>query len=121
MAEYNEPMMKECGCEPFSEDSRALGCTGCSPTMYVTCDEEAILSEMRGIKEQVRPISDRLQEIEKLSGAGSSGEQKVSGSELTELKSQLADLRAQWRDWEKKLDQAIEQKLIILGHREQPL
>lgn len=119
MANPNEPTTEQCVCEPFSQESRALGCEGCSPTMYVTCDEEAILSEMRGIKEQVRPISERLKEIETLSTPGESGEQPISGDELAELKGQLTELRAQWRNWEEKLDQAIERKLIILGHREQ--
>lgn len=119
MISSDEPTREECICEPYSPESRALGCEGCAPTMYVTCDEEEILAEMRGIKEQVRPISDRLKEIESLRSFRTAGEKLAPSNEWTELKRQLDDLRSQWRNWEERLDQAIDRKLIILGHREQ--
>lgn len=119
MISPNEPMTEQCICEPHSPESRALGCEGCAPTMYVTCDEEEILAEMRGIKEQVRSISDRLKEIKSLSSFRTAEEELAPSNEWSEMKRQLDDLRLQWRNWEERLDQAIERKLIILGHREQ--
>jgi len=119
MISPDEPTMEECVCEPYSPESKALGCEGCSPTMYVTCDEEEILAEMRGIKDQVRPISDKLKEIERLSGSRTAAAGLAASNEWTELKRQLDDLRSQWKNWEERLDEAIERKLIILGHREQ--
>ncbi|MEW6139248.1 MAG: hypothetical protein AB1733_13525 [Thermodesulfobacteriota bacterium] len=113
----NEPAMAPCICEPFSEESRALGCEGCAPSMYLTCEEETILTHMRGLKGELRSISERMREIERLDRERTG--EPVGSSEWSELKSQLDDLRGKWREWEVKLDQAIEQKLILLGHREQ--
>jgi hypothetical protein len=119
MVSPDEPIMGECICEPYSPESRAVGCEGCAPTMYVSCDEEEILAEMRCIKEQVRPISSRLKEIESLSDSRTAAGQLAPSNEWTELKRQLDNLRSQWRNWEERLDRAIERKLIMLGHREQ--
>lgn len=118
MISPDKPEMEGCICEPYSPESRALGCEGCAPAMYVTCDEEEILAEMRNIKEQVRPISDRLRTIESGSDFRPAAEEHAPSNEWTELKRQLEDLRSQWRNWEERLDEAIERKLIMLGHRE---
>jgi hypothetical protein len=84
--------------------------------MVLSCEEEAILGRMRHIKEQVRPIADRLQELH----GNMSASPSEHGSEWGQLSMQLEDLRGQWREWTDRLDAAIERKLIALGHREPP-
>ncbi|MGB6064103.1 MAG: hypothetical protein WBG50_04810 [Desulfomonilaceae bacterium] len=97
-----------CGCDPFPDPKGGV-CTACSPNEVLTCEEESILARMRGIKEEVRPIADKLRGIHN---------QVAQTSEWTELYGQLEALRRQWAEWEKKLEDAIEKKLIYLGHRE---
>ncbi len=96
-----------CGCYPFPIPPGGRGRTGCSPNEVLTCEEESILAHMRGIKGEVRPIANKLRDID----------QQI-GQTWTELYGQLASLRSQWEAWKKKLDDAIEKKLIYLGHRE---
>jgi hypothetical protein len=87
--------------------------------MILTCEEEAILAKMREIKEWARPITERLGEIRLQEGAGSSG--AAAGETDVELRSLVALLdeqRARWKEWQEKLEDAIERKLIFLGHRE---
>jgi hypothetical protein len=98
-----------CGCDPFPTPRAGGGCTGCSPNEVLTCEEETILARMRGIKDEVRPIAHKLRDIHQQVG---------QTSEWTELYGQLESLRSQWEAWEKKLEDAIEKKLIHLGHRE---
>lgn len=114
MADTSGTFMGSCGCDPFPAPAEGAACPGCHPSMVLTCEEEAILGRMRLIKEQVHPIADRLHELH--------GHLSVShgehGSEWTELSAQLEDLRAQWREWSARLEDAIDKKLIALGHRE---
>lgn len=94
-----------CGCDPFPIPPS--GCTGCSPNEVLTCEEESILAHMREIKEEVRPIANNLRDVN-----------QQAGQTWTELYGQLASLRSQWQAWQKKLEDAIERKLIYLGHHE---
>jgi hypothetical protein len=98
-----------CGCNPFPTPHGGGGCAACSPNEVLTCEEESILARMRGIKEEVRPIANKLKEIHQQVG---------QTSEWAELYGQMEALRSQWAAWEKKLEDAIEKKLIYLGHRE---
>jgi predicted nuclease with TOPRIM domain len=82
--------------------------------MVLTCEEESILGRMRNIKEQVRPIADRLFELQ----GNVSARPQDSDSEWARLSAQLEDLRTQWKEWSERLEGAIERKLIALGHRE---
>lgn len=114
-AEY---LVEQCDCEPLPSEAQAVGCEGCAPKMYVTCDEEAALAKMRALKEQMRHVSDRLRHIERIQeGAPGAGSSELS-TEWAELSGRLDYLRAEWKNWELRLDEAIEQKLILLGHRE---
>lgn len=120
MTDQLENVMEGCDCEPYPPDVQEIGCEGCAPKMYVTCDEEAVLAKMRELKDQVRPISHRIREIERLGGGTANTGSTEFQAEWSELSGQLENLRNQWRDWEKRLDEAIERKLILLGHREAP-
>ncbi|MFH1116322.1 MAG: hypothetical protein V1792_20610 [Pseudomonadota bacterium] len=117
MVNQMENVFEGCGCEPYPAEAQGVGCQGCSPNMYLTCDEETILAKMRDLKDRVRPISLRMKEVERSSLLGGSGELEY-GEEWSGLSEQLESFRTQWGEWEKRLDEAIERKLILLGHRE---
>jgi len=85
--------------------------------MALTYEEESILSRMRQLKQEVRPITDRLKEIESFIGRGSDPETSTFASEWKNLSNELQGLRDQWKSWEKSLDEAIDRKMILLGHR----
>lgn len=114
MVESEVTFVESCGCNPFPGPEPGSVCTGCNPNMVLTCEEESILGRMRQIKDQVRPIADRLNELQgKVSGSPSGYDAEWAG-----LSAQLEDLRSQWREWTTRLEDAIERKLIALGHRE---
>lgn len=118
MASESEYSYVTCGCEPETQELPADECDFCTKKMELTPDEEAILARMRAIKERVRPLSARLSELqdrfERTPGEETSPEAEA---EWAELSLQLSEFRAQWNDWQGKLDQAIENKLVFLGHR----
>jgi len=118
MEQYAEEFCTECGCVPFPAYAQASSCSTCDQHDYVTHEEHAILTRMRALKKEVRFISLRLRDIE--AGLGDHG---ATGSfeepaEWGELGRRLESLRGEWREWERKLDDAIENKLIRLGHRQ---
>jgi DNA repair exonuclease SbcCD ATPase subunit len=119
MADHVETSEAPCCCGPahgFSDDE---ACAPCPPKMALTHEEEAILTRMRAIKERVRPIADRMNELHRAVKDSPEGVSGFSnGSEWNELSDNLEELRSEWKNWEQKLDEAIEQKLIALGHRE---
>jgi len=108
MDERIETFAGVCGCAASGE---GIGCEPCPPKMLLTPEEEEILARMRQLKEQVRPIAAKLHEIRREFGTEADGG-------WTELSGRLDSLRNEWKQWEEKLDDAIEQKLIALGHRE---
>jgi hypothetical protein len=94
-------------------------CDVCPSKEIVSGDEHAILGHMREIKEQVRRLTQRMNEIKAPEGAAmTGGDGREDRSEWNELFATLEDLRSQWSDWQRRLDEAIERKLIALGHRE---
>lgn len=108
-----------CGCDLVQPVAGTEGCS-CEPNVALTCEEELILGKMREIKTQVHSIMNRMKELKE-----AMPEIEVPGSaesqpELVQLLSQLEDLRNRWQEWETKLNEAIEKKLILLGHRQQP-
>ncbi|MEJ2717514.1 MAG: hypothetical protein P8182_10300 [Deltaproteobacteria bacterium] len=117
MAEEQETFGTACAhCDPFPTSGNT---ELCNPSNVVTCEEESILARMRDIKEQLRPINRRLQEIQAYEGASlSGGVSSEDQAEWNELFGRLQELRNQWAEWERKLDGAIERKLIALGHRQ---
>jgi hypothetical protein len=107
-----------CNCPiPPAEYVEDISCGSCAPKLALTPEEEAILSQMRSIKSAARPIAARLKNIEQSLaypvGAFSLGQDP----EWVELNNELSRLRIVWREWEARLEDAIERKLILLGHR----
>jgi hypothetical protein len=115
MAGENEGIV--CGCDRIPSFSEGENC-GCSPNVAFTCEEEAILGKMREVKSQVRLLADRMKELRETFGSDGGADSTEGESEWTQLSSQLEELRGQWKVWETRLDDAIERKLIMLGHRE---
>lgn len=113
MADSSGNVGTNCGCSPSLALSEEAECSICAPKLAVTPEEESILAEMRAIKEQVRPIAEKLKGIEQSMKSATE-----EPSEWAELSRRLQDLRTQWKKWENELEQAIERKLILLGHRE---
>lgn len=74
---------------------------------------------MRNIKEQVRPIAARLTELEKrIKDPTLHQTEDERNAAWAKLEGQMAGLREEWEAWRNRLEEAIEQKLICLGHRE---
>jgi hypothetical protein len=94
-------------------------CKTCPSNETVTEQESWILKEMRGLKDQMRPVAQRLFELEdriKKPTLQETDDQR--NAEWAKLEGQMADLRKEWQKWQERLDEAIEQKLICLGHIE---
>jgi hypothetical protein len=118
MAGSSEGIEAQCGCYPFPASTENPGCAGCSPNMYLTCDEEAVLGKLRGIKERVRSIERRLGKLQEYRGGFSAADAEGYQEEMKQLSTELDELRRHWDNWEKRLDEATERKLVLLGHRE---
>ncbi len=107
-----------CGCLSDNAGGASDPCCDCKTKMALTYEEEAILKKLRGIKTAVRPLMETLRSIElKRFDRDGSDAASVEG-EWIRLSKELDELRTAWNEWEKKLEAAIEQKLILLGHRE---
>lgn len=102
--------------QAFSEEKQ--GCFSCAPKMALTPEEGSILGRMRSVKKQVRTITKRLREIEGSFAGDSGAKHTESDPERRELYNRLNSFRDEWKEWKVRLDEAIERKLIMLGHRQ---
>lgn len=106
-----------CGSVSGYDGNPESACSACAPKLALSYEEEAILSRMRAIKLEARPITVRLKLLrDELSSAHGYGH-TILGREVDELNFQLEELRESWKAWEQRLNDAIENKLILLGHR----
>lgn len=93
-------------------------CGPCPSNEVLSEQESWILEEMGSIKEQVHPIADRLNQLEeRIKSPTLHQTEDDRNAEWAKLEGQMAELRTGWRKWQTRLDEAIEQKLICLGHR----
>lgn len=74
----------------------------CSPRIYVSNEEAALLTEMRRLREQSTEVKKRMQ--------------SADGEDLSRLESEIAGLRAKWRDLAAQRERAFIRKMIMLGH-----
>lgn len=118
MVNATDEVIAECGCNPVAPAAEGDVCGTCSPKLALSFEEEAVLGQMRALKDQVRPIADRMKQIREDLARSVDGDRAGLQSEWGELSGQLDSLRGQWKDWEVKLDEAIHRKLVMLGHRE---
>jgi hypothetical protein len=75
----------------------------CSPKIYVSNEEKAILEAMRGLRERAVVLRDALAAV------GSDDERRRLETELAELRSRRAELAV-------RREQAFKRKMIMLGH-----
>lgn len=74
----------------------------CSPKVYISNEEGALLTAMRSLREQSLQLRKELED---------------STPEDREPKeAKLQELRAQWRDLARRREQAFIRKMITLGH-----
>ena len=79
----------------------------CKPLEIPTDDEVKALNRLREIKKRVREIKKELSNMS--SDSSLSENTKRAESELLELKKD-------WKEWEKKRDEAARERMIALGH-----
>lgn len=94
-------------------------CGECPSDEVLTAQESAVLSEMRAVKDELQPIADRLAKLEdqiKHPKIDITSERR--NTEWAKLEGKMSELREEWRKWQERLDEAIEQKMRCLGHRE---
>ncbi len=107
-----------CGCTSENGGFASSPCCDCKTKMALTYEEEAILAKLRGIKTAVRPLMETLKSIEPRRFDRDGSDAASVEGEWIRLSKELDELRTAWNEWEKRLEAAIEQKLILLGHRE---
>lgn len=73
--------------------------------------EKDALDKMRGIKERVRTLKTRLNELK-----DSGHDEGVQ--EISELEKELSELKMEWDRWEQKRQRAAKERMILLGHEE---
>ena len=90
----------------------------------LTREEEAILARMREVKAEVAAVKKRLKEIEKKNGfqTPSKGQDidKVGDAQALWLEQNqlMAALRAEWRELDRKRQEAASFRMKILGHED---
>jgi len=84
---------------------------GCKPIEVPTEDELIALNAMRTIKDRSKRIKKRLYEISSPDGDGPI-------EKVLELEKEMAQLKAEWREWEEKRKDAARERMILLGHEE---
>jgi hypothetical protein len=91
-------------------------CSPCEPPTVFTVEEEVALEQMRKIRNEAAPVMDRMTEIRKKFKQLTLTSEAMT--EIKELQTRLEILREHWAGWQRELDEAMEKKLIKLGHKE---
>ena len=81
----------------------------CKPMDIPTDDEVKALNRLREIKKRVRELK---KELSLMSSDVSFNEQR------TRVDNELLELKKEWKEWEKKRDEAARERMIALGHLE---
>ena len=74
----------------------------CSPKIYVSNEEAAVLAAMRNLRERSMDLRRELK--------------KSTPGARTPLEAELEELRSQWQDLARRRDRAFTRKMIALGH-----
>ena len=72
--------------------------------------EREALAKLKSIKESVRALKQRLKTLQADCG-------KADSREILGLKEELALLKEKWERWDKKRQEAQEERMVLLGHR----
>jgi len=71
--------------------------------------EGEALAAMKAIKERVREIKKRLDEVNALKN-------NAPAEEIVSLEAEKVRLKQEWDSWETKRDAAAKERMILLGH-----
>jgi len=71
--------------------------------------EREALAELKSVKETVRAVKQRLKTLQADGG-------QMDSQEIVGLKAELATLKEKWERWEKKRQEAQEERMVLLGH-----
>jgi len=88
---------------PIFDDTPEDDGASCSPKVYVSNEEKAILDAMRDLRDQAVELRRQLKTTD-------------SSDDRRRLEQELADLRAQRSDLAIRREQAYKRKMIMLGH-----
>jgi len=95
--------------DPSRDTLPAASCPG--QIQLPTPKEKVSLDAMKSIKERVREIKQRLRPL-KASG------KEEDEAKISSLEEELAGLKRDWVNWEKKWKAAVKERMIYLGHDE---
>lgn len=74
----------------------------CSPKIYVSNEEVALLNAMRELREQSKELKEKMRDADP--------------ERRSHLESRLGDLRAEWKNLAARREKAFIRKMIMLGH-----
>jgi len=74
----------------------------CSPKIYVSNEEAALLAEMRRLREQSLELKKEIR--------GADSQQR------SHLESEIDEMRTKWKDLANQREKAFVRKMIMLGH-----
>jgi hypothetical protein len=74
----------------------------CSPKIYVSNEEAAILASMRRLREHSLELKQQIE--------------TATGEDRTRLETELEGLRRKWKNLHAQRERAFIQKMIMLGH-----
>jgi len=87
---------------PVLEDGPDDPAPVCSPKIYVSNEEAALLAAMRRLRERSLELRQQLKDSKT--------------SDRAHLETEIHDLRQEWRALAKRREEAFRQKMIMLGH-----
>ena len=84
----------------------------CSRVEVPSREEVTALDNMRKIKIRVR-------ELKKILSETSSSNRAKGHGRIPALEKEMARLKEEWNEWERKREDAAHQRMILLGHEEE--
>ena len=87
---------------PVVQSDLDEGEPSCSPKIYVSNEEAALLEEMRHLREQSVVLKKKMR--------------KVEPQQRSRLESEIDELRAKWKALSAQREKAFIRKMVMLGH-----
>ena len=87
-----------------------LNCAeGCHKVEVPSEDEVVALDAMRTIKDRVRAIKRDISDLSDI---------EKNETNKRELENEMIRLKVEWKEWEKKREEAAKVRMVLLGHEE---